>query len=49
MGEAFNNAQQTQIFRDCLEVLETATEAGNIVDSPYQWRRHKFEATEREV
>jgi D-proline reductase (dithiol) PrdB len=43
LGEAFNRTQQKQIFRDCLEVLETATLPGVIVDSPYRWKRHKFE------
>ena len=43
MGEAFNKGQQLRIFKDCLELLESATEPGIIVDSPYRWRRHQFE------
>lgn len=43
MGEAFNLPQQKQIFRDCLEILETATEPGKIVDSPYRWRGRRFD------
>ncbi|MDC0077379.1 MAG: hypothetical protein P8R40_10285 [SAR324 cluster bacterium] len=43
MGEAFNRPQQKQIFLDCLAVLETATQPGVIVDSPYRWKRYKFE------
>jgi len=43
MGEAFNRPQQKKIFRDCLEVLQTAKEPGIIVDSPYLWKVDKFE------
>jgi len=43
MGEAFNIYQQKQIFLDCLEILEKATEPGIIVDSPYLWKGHQFE------
>ncbi len=43
MGEAFNRPQQKQIFLDCLQLLKTANEPGIIVDSPYRWKRQKFE------
>ncbi|MGK5091226.1 hypothetical protein WDW89_04315 [Deltaproteobacteria bacterium TL4] len=42
LGEAFNEAQQTQIVKDCLEILTSAKEPGTIVDSPYRWRKHLF-------
>ncbi len=41
-GEPFNKKQQMQIFRDCLQLLETAAEPGEIRDCPYRWRRHDF-------
>ena len=43
MGEAFNRPQQKQIFLDCLQLLKTANEPGIIFDSPYRWKRQKFE------
>lgn len=43
LGEKFNRKQQLTIFKECLDLLETATEPGVIVDSPYRWRRDKFE------
>jgi D-proline reductase (dithiol) PrdB len=43
LGEKFNTKQQMTIFKDCLQILEMATEPGIIVDAPYKWRRHKFE------
>jgi len=46
LGEKFNKPQQLAIFKDCLTILETATEPGIIVDSPYQWKRHKWNAKE---
>jgi len=42
-GEPFNKKQQLAIFKDCLHLLEHAEEPGIIVDSPYRWRRYKFE------
>jgi D-proline reductase (dithiol) PrdB len=42
LGEAGNRAQQLQILRDCFNLLESATEPGVIVDSPYRWKRHTF-------
>ena len=41
-GEPFNRNQQRAILRDCLDLLETATQPGVIVDGPYRWRRHRF-------
>ena len=43
MGEIFNRPQQKKIFRDCLDILQTAEEPGVIVDSPYQWKVDQFE------
>ena len=43
LGEPFNKKQQMAIFKECLDVLESAQEPGIIVDSPYRWRRHKFD------
>lgn len=43
LGEPFRSAQQQRIFREALAVLETATQPGTIVDSPYRWRRARFE------
>ncbi len=42
MGELFNIKQQETIFKDCLDVLDSARKPGVIVDSPYNWRRHSF-------
>ncbi len=46
MGEVFNKPQQETIFKDCLEVLESAREPGVIIDSPYRWKRHNFQPLE---
>ncbi len=43
LGELFNKKQQLTIFQDCLNLLESAQEPGIIVDSPYRWRKHKFD------
>lgn len=42
LGEKFKRNQQVTIFKDCLNILETATEPGTIIDAPYRWRRHEF-------
>jgi len=42
LGEPFNKKQQTTIFKECLNVLESAQKPGVIVDSPYRWRKHRF-------
>ena len=42
-GEPFNAKQQERIFHDALDLLLTASEPGVIVDSPYRWKRTKFE------
>ncbi len=42
MGEPFNLNQQMSIMRDCLELLRSAVEPGIIVNSPYRWRRQRF-------
>jgi D-proline reductase (dithiol) PrdB len=42
LGEPFNKKQQVTIFKECLNVLESAQKPGVIVDSPYRWRRHQF-------
>jgi len=42
MGEAFNLAQQKQIFLDCLNILKTSEKPGIIVDSEYRWKISKF-------
>ncbi len=42
LGEPFNKKQQVTIFKECLKVLESAQKPGVIVDSPYRWRKHRF-------
>lgn len=42
LGEKNNHKQQEQIVKDALDLLNTITQPGTIVDSPYQWRRHQF-------
>ncbi len=42
-GEVGNAPQQRTILRDALQVIDTATEPGFIVDLPYLWRRSTFE------
>ncbi len=39
--------QQLVIVESALELLETATQPGTIVDSPYRWRREDFSALRR--
>ena len=41
-GEPFNHQQHLQILKDCLRLFETATPPGVIEDSPYKWKRTKF-------
>ena len=43
LGEPFRPAQHLALFRAALEVLEQAKAPGTIVDSPYRWRRDRFE------
>lgn len=42
LGEPGNEPQQRRILLDTLELLESASEPGKIVDAPYRWRRHRF-------
>ena len=43
LGEPLNKKQQAAIFKDCLQVLESAQQPGVIVDSPYPWGDHQFD------
>jgi len=43
MGELFNKKQQLTVFQEAISLLESAQEPGAIVDSPYRWRRHKWD------
>ncbi len=42
LGEPFNKKQQVTLFKECLEVLESAQKPGVIVDSPYREGRHQL-------
>ena len=44
VGEPFAVAQQRHILRDMLHALETVTEAGNLVELGYRWRRERYDA-----
>lgn len=41
-GAPGNPQQQRVVLEDALEVLATATEPGQIVASPYRWRREDY-------
>ena len=43
LGEALHGAQQRQILRDVLDVLQSARTPATIVEAPYRWRRHRFQ------
>jgi len=43
LGQPHQRAQQRQIVRDALALLHGVTTPGTIVDSPYRWRRTRFE------
>jgi len=43
MGEPFAPRQQRAILKAGLDMLETATAPGAIVDPGWTWRRHRFE------
>ncbi len=42
LGEPGNALQQRVIVEDALEVLETATTPGTVVELPYRWRREDY-------
>ena len=42
-GEPGHTSQQRRIFSDLLDLFTTVQEPGTIVDSPYRWRREKFD------
>lgn len=48
LGEPGNTDQQRVIIEDALQLLNTATEPGNIVPLPYRWRREDYAAIRRE-
>ncbi|MDE2778145.1 MAG: hypothetical protein OXI91_00505 [Chloroflexota bacterium] len=41
-GAPGNPQQQRVVLEDALQVLATATEPGQIVASPYRWRREDY-------
>ena len=43
LGEAGNKLQHFTILKESLELLTSVQEPGTIIDSPYRWRRHRFE------
>ena len=43
LGEPLRLGQQRAIFHAALDLLETANEPGTIVDSPFRWRRTRFD------
>ncbi len=47
-GQPDNVDQQRTIVEDALSLLETVTEPGTIVHSPYRWRREDFSAIRKE-
>ncbi len=47
-GQPGNVNQQRTIVEDALSLLETVTEPGTIVHSPYRWRREDFSAIRKE-
>lgn len=47
-GQPNNVDQQRVLVEDSLGLLETVTEAGTIVRSPYRWRRVDFTAIRKE-
>lgn len=48
LGEPGNADQQRVIIEDALQLLNTATEPGNIAPLPYRWRREDYAAIRRE-
>ena len=48
LGEPGNADQQRVIIEDALQLLNTATEPGNVVPLPYRWRREDYTAIRRE-
>ena len=47
-GQPGSMDQQRTIVEDALKLLETVTEPGTIVHSPYKWRREDFAAIRKE-
>ena len=43
MGEPFRKAQQKRIMLESLKLLESVKEPGTIIDSPFRWKRDRFE------
>jgi D-proline reductase (dithiol) PrdB len=43
LGEPLRLNQQRAVFHAALDLLETAREPGTIVDSPFRWRRTRFD------
>jgi len=42
LGEPFNIPQQRTVLRAALKALGEITEAGQIVDLPFRWRRETY-------
>ena len=43
LGEQFCQAQQKRIVLESLKLLESVKEPGTIIDSPFRWKRDRFE------
>jgi len=42
-GEPFKPKQHQRILKDLLQLLETAQQPNTLIESPYRWRRTKFD------
>ena len=43
LGKPFRQAQQKRIVLESLKLLESVKEPGTIIDSPFRWKRDRFE------
>ncbi|MDH5751498.1 MAG: hypothetical protein OEZ59_03670 [Deltaproteobacteria bacterium] len=42
LGEPGNTAQHRRILLDLLDLLENSKTPGEMLESPYRWKRHDF-------
>jgi D-proline reductase (dithiol) PrdB len=49
LGEPFNVAQQRAVLAEAFRAFYAIDTPGEIIDVPFQWKRHRYSGTEPET
>jgi len=49
LGEPFKVTQQRAVLAEALRAFSTIDTAGEVIDVPFQWKRHRYSGIEMET